>query len=391
MRRIAIISFSHEESSLCLAKYIGLQGIAVDYYFINNPINKGKVPGFEFGLIYKKMGLHKLSYNDAPEMFDYLGNSSVTLNLITYDYDSRRYTLLGLDKIILWYACQGIRYKHYDAIDIVGQLPPVTLCHKYLKGENIIHTYHEIGSHQDGIASTPSVNISVLDKSKVILHSKSTYDRYVSLPNVNKDNVAVIPFGKFETDKIYVKSVEMNIPLDLSKPTFLFYGAIKPYKGLDLLRKAIEMLVPIQDKFNLIVAGGGKDENLDYFKSLPNTFVLNRFLENDEMMHLIQISSVVVLPYHTASQTGIIPTIALYNKPCIATAVGAFPEMVVDGKNGILIEPENFTLFAEAMRQCVEDKNLLEKLKIGMSSYGKNDDFDWNVIARKTSNFIIGN
>ncbi len=389
MKRIAIISFCHEESSLCLAKYIGMQGAFVDYYFINNPINKGRVPGFEFGTKYKKWGLHRLCYNDAPEMFNYMDDSKVSINLITYDSDSRRYTLMGLDRLVLWHACQRIRLRHYDAINIVGQLPPVKLCRKFLNGENIIHTIHEIGSHQDGIASMPSIDISICDQSKIILHSRSTYDRYVGLSNVNKKNVTVIPFGKFETNKLYVKSVEMKIPLDLSKPTFLFYGAIRPYKGLDLLRNAIELLLPLQTKFNLIVAGGGADENLEYFRSLSNTFVLNRFLENDEMMHLIQISSVVVLPYHSASQTGIIPTISLYNKPCIATAVGAFPEMVANGINGILIEPENSSAFADAMRQCIENKNMLEKLGLGMSNYGKNDDYDWNVIAKKTIDFML--
>jgi glycosyltransferase involved in cell wall biosynthesis len=175
----------------------------------------------------------------------------------------------------------------------------------------------------------------------------------------------------------------------MNKPTFLFFGAIKPYKGLDLLRKAVEELQPLQDCFNLIIAGGGKDENLDYFKSQNNSYVLNRFLENDEMMHLINISSVVVLPYHTASQSGIIPTIALFDKPCIATGVGAFPEMVCNGINGLVTEPENPHLFAEAMRNCITDNSLLTKLQHGMKNFGSGDDYDWAVIAKRTIDFCL--
>ena len=388
MRKIAIISFNHEESSLCLAKYIGLTGILVDYYYVNSPSHKGKVPGFEFKNKYNKWGMHKLEENDAPEIFQYMNNSLNSINLITYNGCSRRYTLFRLDRFILWLSCLIIRKRHYDAINIVGQVKEVEYCHNYLNGENIIHTYHEIGSHQNNIPSTPSVDVSVRDHSRVILHCQTTYYRYIALPGVEKQKVTVIPFGKFETSKLYVKPVELMIPLDLDKPTFLFFGAIKPYKGLNLLRKAMEHLLPLQDRFNLIIAGSGKDDNIAYFQSLPNCFVLNRFLENDEMMYLIQKSTVIVLPYHTASQTGIIPTIALYDKPCIATAVGAFPEMINDGGNGLLIEPENYFCFADAMKKCIEDKQFLARLQEGMSNYGNGDRYDWKTIAKQTLDFF---
>jgi hypothetical protein len=114
-----------------------------------------------------------------------------------------------MDKLTLWLACHHIKKQHYDAINIVGQVSHVELCHNFLKGENITHTYHEVGSHQNDIVSTPSVDVSVRDHSKVILHSKSTFLRYMNLPNVNKQKVAIIPFGKFETSKLYMKPVEL--------------------------------------------------------------------------------------------------------------------------------------------------------------------------------------
>ena len=387
MKKIAIISFNHEESSLCLAKYIGLTGVLVDYYYVNSPSRKGKVSGFEFKK-YNKWGIHKLEEIDAPEIFRYMKNSLNSLNLITYDGYSRRYTLFWIDRFILWLSCLIIRKRHYDAINIVGQVKHVEYCHNYLKGENIIHTYHEVGSHQNNIPSTPSVDVSVRDYSRVILHSQATYNRYIALPGVETQNVKEIPFGKFETYRLYVKPAELTIPLDLDKPTFLLFGLIRPYKGLDLLWEAMKYLSPLQDRFNLIIAGSGNDEKIVLFQSLPNCFVLNRFLENDEMIYLIQKSTVIVLPYHTASQTGIIPTIALYGKPCIATAVGAFPEMINDGVNGLLIEPENSSSFADAMKQCIEDKPFLVRLQEGMSNYGNGDRYDWKIIAKQTLDFF---
>lgn len=390
MKRIAIISFNHEESSLCLAKYMAKQGVAIDYYYINHPCSHGKVPGFEFWRAKVYWGLQELKSSEIPEIISYIEGAPVRFFLITYD-SSRRYSVLNLDILILWNACRKISRRHYDAINIVGQVPHVELCHKYLRGENITHTFHEIGSHQDNIASSPSVDIAIRDHTKVILHSHSTFERYTMLPGIDKAHTAIIPFGKFETILLYAKGVQLEIPLTLTKPIFLFYGLLRPYKGLDLLAQAMQLLEPLHDHFNLIVAGSGFDPMLPYFYSLSNCFVLNRYLENNEMMHLINISSVIVLPYHTASQTGVIPTVALYGKPVIATAVGAFPEMVNNGVNGFLVPNENAMDFAESMKKCVERPNILQTITNGMSNFGYCDDFDWSKLAKDTLNFLLRN
>lgn len=387
MKRIAIISFNHQESSLCLAKYIAKQGCMVDWYFINRPYWRGRVSGFEFWRGNANWGLHPLEANEIPEIKDYMGDYNVQLYLITFD-SSRRYSFLGLDKLTLWYACREIQKRRYDAIDIIGQTDYIKLCHQCLRKENITHTYHEVGSHQNNISSTPSVDISIKDNSKVILHSRSTYQRYISLPGVDKQKAHIIPFGKFETSLLYGKKETMDIPLDLNKPTFLFFGMIRPYKGLDILAESMKILKPYYKRFNLIVAGGGDDPNLSFFDSLSNCFVYNHFLENDEMMQLISICSVVVLPYHTASQTGIIPTIALYGKPAIATNVGAFPELIENGKNGLLVDKENPTSFAEAMFSCIDNSQVLESLTEGMRSFGVGDRWDWNTIAKQTLDIL---
>jgi len=139
----------------------------------------------------------------------------------------------------------------------------------------------------------------------------------------------------------------------------------------------------------LIIAGGGKDDSLCYFQSLNNCYIYNKYLRNDEMMHLIQMSSVVVLPYHSASQTGIIPTVALYGKPVIASAVGALPEVVEHNINGILVEKDNPIAFAAAMRRCIEDKDYLTLLCKGMCRFGNSDKWDWDNIAAQTLSFIL--
>lgn len=385
--KVAIISFFHTESSLCLAKYLALHGCNVDYYAITDIAHdNGAMAGMEYHGAPKRPGIHRLNNSDAPELTKWIEGMPIHLHLLRVWWFSEKSKLFNAP---IWHSSMRyIRRQRYDAINIVGQHPWVSIIHKLLKGENITHTLHEVGSHADNVISNPLMELIVKDRSKVILHSKSTYERFVNIQGADKSLCTVIPFGKFETSLLYEHEVEINHGLDLSKPTFLFYGHIKPYKGLDILAKAMQLLTEHHDLFNLIVAGDGKDENIQYFRSLRNCYVLNRFLSNDEMMKLNRICSAVVLPYHTASQTGIIPTCFLYGKPVIATAVGAFSESITNGVNGLLVRPNSPEAFAKAMMTCINHNHLLETLSEGAHNYGNNDAFDWNTIASQTQSFI---
>lgn len=176
--------------------------------------------------------------------------------------------------------------------------------------------------------------------------------------------------------------------LRYGKPILLFYGYILPYKGLDVLAESVKLLKSDWDKFNIVIAGNGEDLTLPFFKSLPNGYVINRYLSNDEMMSLIRLSSAILLPYKTASQTGIIPTCALYGKPFIATKVGAFPEMIKDGYNGLLVRPSDPELFASAIRRLVNDQSLRLQLSDGAKRFGEDDEFDWRKIAEVTITYF---
>lgn len=385
--KVAIISFFHTESSLCLAKYLARQGCAVDYYFVANLMHDRKgTSGFEYPNAKRCLGNHLLSKEEATEMYSYMEDLPVRLYLTRIIHHDKYPTINKfLMKILMW----QIRNRHYDAINVVGQKSWIDVAHDVLKGENLVHTFHELGNHAGELHPINIVQSAIKDKSMVILHSKATYERFLSIPGADVSRTTMIPFGKFETCKLYVHEQDVALPFSNNKPMLLFYGYIYPYKGLDILAKSIELLKDDWDKFNVVIAGAGDDPSLPYFRSLPNGFVMNKFLSNDEMMNLIRQSSAILLPYRSASQTGIIPTCTLYGKPFIATNVGAFSESVIDGYNGLLVEPESPESFATAIKSLIEDNALLSKLTKGASSFGNGDQFDWNTIAKQTVEFIL--
>lgn len=388
MTNVAIIAFFHLEASLCLAKYMAKQGLNVDFYAITDTIrDKGFVSGMEYFKAKKVQGIYKLREIDIPEIYEDTKNLPIAHFLIRIPSYSQK--LWWLDKIILKRALNKIKKQKYYAINIVGQQPWVEYIHDQLRTEKICHTFHEIGSHANGDFLTPLMGKVIKDRSKVILPSHATYSRFISLPGAEHCEAAYIPVGKHETMLLYERDCELSIPLDLSKPTFLFYGFIRTYKGLDLLKEAHSLLSKEYDKFNLIIAGGGSDPTLSYFEKQKNCFVINRFMTDEELMKLNRICSVVVLPYKSASQSGIILTSFMFGNPIIATNVGALAETIKDEYNGLIVEPNNPVAFSKAMNRMIEDKRLFDELHENAKKFGCGDENDWNVIAKQTKDFLL--
>ena len=128
MQKIAIISYFHYESSLCLAKSIAEQGVTVDYFAIIDMFHdKGTVPGIDYHKAPKYPGLIRLTSVNAPEICGYYEGLPVNLFLFRLVSFSRRLTLLN--KIVFKIVLNKIKSAKYDAINIVGQLPWVEIIH----------------------------------------------------------------------------------------------------------------------------------------------------------------------------------------------------------------------------------------------------------------------
>lgn len=389
--KVAIISLYHSEASICLSKYIAKQDVEVDYFYLIDFIHKPKVvAGYQFEDQSKKIGLVRFSNKDIPELAKDTEGLPIHFGVLHYASWSK---IPSLQKFTLRYAAWQIKKQKYDAINLIGQQCFGDVCmleylHNVLKGENLYHTCHEIGSHQNNILTTSYIDRLVKDGSKVILPSESTYNRYLSIPGTDENKTRCIPVGCLETLLLYRRDVNVDIKLDISKPTLLFFGQIHPYKGLKILAEAMTHLSDSHNKFNLIIAGKGDDPTLDYFKSLSNCQIINRYMANDEMMKLLSLSSIVVMPYSSASQSGIVLTAFMVGKPIIATRVGALEEVVCDKRNGILIDQDSKQL-AEAILKTIDNKKLIESMSQEALKFGHGDIYDWNNIARESLNFFF--
>ncbi|UCD36942.1 MAG: glycosyltransferase [Fidelibacterota bacterium] len=148
---------------------------------------------------------------------------------------------------------------------------------------------------------------------------------------------------------------QLRIPPDV--PVILFFGLVRPYKGLTQLLEAARLLQQQGISFHLRIAGEfyqGYDEALAYISrwDLGGLVTLeNRFIPDGDVSTYFSAADVVALPYLSATQSGVVPIAYHFNRPVVVTDVGGLPEVVVPGETGFLIPPGDCTSLADVLAQ----------------------------------------
>jgi glycosyltransferase involved in cell wall biosynthesis len=135
----------------------------------------------------------------------------------------------------------------------------------------------------------------------------------------------------------------------------------------------------------LVVAGKGKiyfDLNQYAIYSNGHLVLLNRYLDDTELVGLIRSSLFVVCPYVDATQSGVIMSAFALNKPVIATNVGALPSMVKNGLYGTIVPPRDVTSLATAINTLIEDPQKIEAMTENIKHDYSKGKYSWNAIAQ---------
>jgi glycosyltransferase involved in cell wall biosynthesis len=173
-----------------------------------------------------------------------------------------------------------------------------------------------------------------------------------------------------------------TIPPRRSSREILFFGLIRPYKGLEVLIEALALLP--QEEWSLTVAGEPW-QSLDALKHRTEAAGIagriewiERYVSDVEAASLFSRADAVVLPYRRATGCGVLAMALGVEKPVIASAVSGLREQVVDGKTGWLVTPGDPAALAEAIRQIRSDRAASMKDAIRELS----ERWTWDSLAR---------
>lgn len=137
-----------------------------------------------------------------------------------------------------------------------------------------------------------------------------------------------------------------KLGLKPEEKALLFFGLVREYKGLDILIEACNLL---PEKYRIIAAG---ENYTDHNYESPRLLWKNSFIPDSDVGTWFNAADIVVLPYRSASQSGIAQIALAFRKPMVVTDKGGLAETIDPGRTGIAAELATPESLAEAILKC---------------------------------------
>ena len=201
--------------------------------------------------------------------------------------------------------------------------------------------------------------------------------RYSSAPALFSPHPMFENFGQ----RVDREEACRHLRLDANVHYLLFFGLIRAYKGLDILLQA--WLRVKRPGRRLIVAGEFYDDREKYEHLLEeageSVVLCDRFIPDDEVKYYFSASDAVVLPYRSATQSGVTQIAYNFCVPMVVTDVGGLSEIVADDKVGYVCEP-TVEGVAHAIEELYEDGNLR---RFGENIIQERKRFSWRSMCNR--------
>lgn len=267
---------------------------------------------------------------------------------------------------VLFNLIRFIRKENFEAI-LIESLHiwniPILLLKK--RKEKVFHIIHDSIPHQgdkhEKLITLMNMIVSKLSN-YIFLCNKKYVSGFCEQYKIDKNKVYTINLWKKFPE--YVKTCKHN--------SFLFFGRINYYKGISNLYTIINECKEIH--FDIVGrVDAGMQSIVDKINKLPNVTINSNYVSEDEMSNYFLKNDWVILPYISATQSGVIIDAYKYSKPVIAFNVGAISEQIDNQVSGSLINEKNIEGFIQEILKCnnlnQEDYNIITK---NAYQYGEN-------------------
>lgn len=183
----------------------------------------------------------------------------------------------------------------------------------------------------------------------------------------------------------YLNMVEQDMTTVPEQKYILFAGKISKYKGVEYLLEAMKKVHDTFPDIKLVVAGGGKYHfDISEYAALPYIDIRNRFIPDEELVALMNKTQFMVCPYTDATQSGVIMSSFTFGTPVIATRVGGLPEMLGNGKYGMLVKEKDTNALYQGICSLLSDEEQLADYRKEIAKDYTSDGYlSWKTIAEE--------
>ncbi len=274
------------------------------------------------------------------------------------------------------------------------------LYHKAL-GKKIVLTAHNVNAGQrdgnDSLLNRMTLKVQYRLADHIFVHTQKMKAELIDYFGVPEPEISVIPFGindSMPSTSLTRAAARQRLGLREEERTILFFGNVRPYKGLEYLVEAFNLLE--DERYRLIVAGEPKKDTAEYMRQIAveieragtGSRIIQKleFISDNEAELYFKASDVAVLPYTVVFQSGVLFTAYSYGLPVIATDVGSLGEDIVPGETGMLCRPRNAADLARAIREYFDSElyRTLEWRRQDIRDYA-NRQHSWDIVGELTA------
>ncbi len=298
----------------------------------------------------------------------------------SFQVEDTRYWIHTANPFNLVFTADKIKKLHPDAVIVQWWHPYFAPCYWILAGLlrkiPLIFTCHNVFPHER----------FPLDRflTKLVLKRADGYivqshlDEQDLLTIKADANYVVTPhptYNAFKMKNIGKEEARQLIQLKCDVPMLLFFGFIREYKGLKYLLDAVlQIKKKMPDIMLWIVGDFGEDkeqylEQIEKNNIIDNVCLVEGYVPDQEVEKYFAASDLVVLPYVSATQSGIVQIAYGFEKPVVVTDVGGLPDVVRHRETGYIVPSRNAHEIANAV----------------VSFYGEDKEIDWQGNIRKQS------
>ena len=244
---------------------------------------------------------------------------------------------------------------------------------------------HNVFPHERSVMDQSLVRLALTQGHSFIVHSEKDLKKLQSLlPGARVRKAFIPPYSLLNTASLSEEKAKTE--LRLRGRTILFFGFVRPYKGLEILLRALPKVVERVEAHLLIVGEFWSDESIytALIRDLGlegHVTIVNQYVPNEKVGLYFAASDVVVLPYVEATQSAVVPIAYSFHKPVITTDVGGLAEVVKDGVTGLIVPPQDSAALAKAMIRYFEE-DLGRKFVPNIRAQMAGETFSWNRLVR---------
>lgn len=307
------------------------------------------------------------------------------------------YILDPSNPLTWWRLYRRVRAEQPDVLLLQWWVPYWTPClttiaHLVKRNTRvkIVFICHNVVPHEGGGVIDRRLALTVLRRGDaLVVHSEQDRHRLLALlPDARVYKAAIptyAPLGD-QPEQQARRDLRRELGLPEGAPIILFFGFVRPYKGLEFLIQALPLVRERVAGAHLLVVGEFW-QSPEFYQRYAEEYgvggamtIVNRYVPNEDLQPYFDLANAVVLPYVSATQSAVVQLAFGFGKPVITTRVGGLHEVVEDGVTGLIVPPQDEQALAAAIVRYFEQA-LAGPMAENVRRVGAGQTFSWQQLV----------